>query len=220
MLRGSWDVRQTSDVECEGRVRMQSSLTGRFYRALVYVAAAHANQCRQGTKVPYVAHLLMAAGLVLDHGGNENEAIAALLHDTVAYQGGERRLRDIQQQFGDEVAAIVRACSDIDRDPEPWRQRTVHYLEHLHGISPAAQLVSAADALANVTSMISDYRIVNEVFWNRVSVSKADQLWYYRALTDILARRVPLSLARELDSRVRELEVMASHPHNETNEGR
>src|SRR5215468_3319350 len=104
--------------------RLSSFLTSRFDRALVYARETHAEQMRKGTDIPYVSHLLAVASLVLEDGGDEDEAIAALLHDAVEDQGGDQRLNDVRSRFGDRVAAIVESCSDSSEQPKPpWRTR-------------------------------------------------------------------------------------------------
>lgn len=186
-------------------------LTDRFRRALVYAATVHGDQLRKGTSIPYVSHLLIVTGLVLEHGGSEDETIAALLHDAVEDAGGPSRLQDIRTRFGSVVADIVHACSDTDETPKPpWRARKEQYLQHLNGASEAVRLVSAADKLANVRSIIQDYRTVGESLWSRFNAPRADQLWYYRALADTFNRLGPASLARELEAAVKELERLAA----------
>jgi (p)ppGpp synthase/HD superfamily hydrolase len=114
-------------------------------KALEFSTQLHAGQTRKGTAIPYVAHLLAVASLVLTHGGNEDEAIAALLHDAVEDQGGKR------DRFGKNVASIVDDCSDTDVEPKPpWKERKERYLAHLGSASPSAKLVAAADKLDNL----------------------------------------------------------------------
>jgi (p)ppGpp synthase/HD superfamily hydrolase len=186
-------------------------LTSRFYRALVYAASAHDGHVRKGTRIPYVSHLLIVAGLVLEHGGNEDEAIAALLHDAVEDRGGEVRLSDIRAQFGDTVADIVLACSDTTENPKPeWRTRKSDYIRHLDVAPDSVRLVSASDKLANARSLIQDYRAVGEQLWDRFSAPRDSQLWYYGSLVDAFNRLGPPSLARELDAAVAELERLVA----------
>src|SRR5580704_12529855 len=122
----------------------------RFDRALLYATDAHAAQSRKGTSRPYIAHLLGVAAIVLTHGGDEDEAIAALLHDAVEDQGGKPRLRDIRRKFGARVAGIVEGCTDADTEPKPpWLERKKKYLEHLRHADASVRLVSAADKVYN-----------------------------------------------------------------------
>src|SRR5262249_13573959 len=142
---------------------VKSPLGKRFERALVYATRAHATQFRKGTSRPYVSHLLGVASIVLTHGGNEDEAIAALLHDTVEDQGGQRRLRDIRRKFGSRVADIVEACSDTDVVPKPpWLERKKAYLDHLRHANSSVRLISAADKLYNIQETIADYRVAQD----------------------------------------------------------
>ncbi len=144
---------------------MQSSetasqiLSERFEEALVYAARLHANQTRKGTDIPYIAHLLGVAGIVLEDGGSETEAIAALLHDAVEDQGGLKTLEDIRGIFGDAVAEIVLAVSDSYTHPKPaWRERKQAYIDSIHRASPSAIRVSLADKVYNARSTLEDVR--------------------------------------------------------------
>ena len=158
-------------------------LTERFRRAFVHAADAHANQVRKGTEIPYVSHLMAVASLVLENGGTEDEAIAALLHDAVEDQGGAKRLELIRSEFGEGVATIVAGCTDTDVQPKPpWKARKTSYLSHLPAQSASIRLVSAADKLHNVRCILVDYRVVGEKLWGRFSASRDEILWYYRAL--------------------------------------
>src|ERR1700688_2299782 len=142
----------------------------RFDRALLYATAAHATQFRKGTRRPYIAHLLGVASIVLTHGGDEDEAIAALLHDAVEDQGGKPRLRDIRRKFGPRVAHIVEGCTDADTDPKPpWLERKKAYLHHLRSADASTCLVSAADKLYNAREILDDYRTHRERLWHRFS---------------------------------------------------
>jgi len=134
-------------------------LTQRFSQALVYAADAHQDQTRKGTTVPYVAHVLAVAALALENGATEDEAIAALLHDTAEDCGGEPRLRDVRERFGSTVADIVWGCSDTMETPKPpWRERKEAYLHRLDAESPSVLLVSACDKLHNVRSILVSVR--------------------------------------------------------------
>jgi (p)ppGpp synthase/HD superfamily hydrolase len=181
-------------------------LTGRFYRALGYAARLHAAQFRKGTKRPYVAHLLGVASIVLTHGGDEDGAIAALLHDAVEDQGGKPRLREIRRKFGARVARIVAGCTDADTLPKPpWLERKKTYLHHLRRANSSVRLVSAADKLYNVQETLSDYRDVGENIWKRFQATKKQTLWYYREVAKILRGKVPPPLANDLTRAINEL---------------
>jgi 5'-deoxynucleotidase YfbR-like HD superfamily hydrolase len=184
-------------------------LSDRFDRALVYATHIHAGQRRKGTGIPYVAHLLAVAALVLQNGGDEDQAIAALLHDAAEDHGGELRLADIRGRFGERVAAIVRACSDALPAPgEPkadWRPRKETYLAHLALASPDAVLVSAADKLDNARALLLDYQELGEALWGRFNAPRDGTLWYYREVVEVLERRLPGPLTRELADTVARL---------------
>jgi hypothetical protein len=175
---------------------------GRFLTAIAEATRLHAGQVRKGTEIPYIAHLLSVAALVIEDGGSENEAIAALLHDAVEDAGRAKTLEAIHKQFGDEVAMIVEACSDTDVTPKPpWRERKVAYLDHLRDPeTPESVLrVSLADKLHNARAILSDYRRLGDDLWSRFNTKSGDdQLWYYRSLAEIFESRIPGALADEL----------------------
>jgi GTP pyrophosphokinase len=174
-------------------------LTRRFDDALVYAARLHAKQLRKGTLVPYVAHLLATASIALEHGANEDEAIAALLHDAVEDQGGQKTLSAIRKRFGDSVAEIVMGCSDTDRIPKPpWRVRKEAHLRHLRRAPRSVRLVAAADKLHNARSIVADLREQGRVAWERFNAGPEEQLWYYGALVDMFSRKGPRRIAGEL----------------------
>jgi (p)ppGpp synthase/HD superfamily hydrolase len=181
-----------------------------FEEALTYATQVHAAQRRKGGDVPYVAHLLGVASLVLEDGGGEQEAIAALLHDAVEDQGGPERLTDIRTRFGDDVADIVAGCSDTDEVPKPaWRPRKEEYIARLASARPEVVRVSLADKVHNDRSLLFDYRLMGDELWTRFNPD-ADHLWYYRTLV-IAFRDVSTSpLVDELDRVVSELERVAS----------
>jgi (p)ppGpp synthase/HD superfamily hydrolase len=182
-------------------------LTSRFSQALVYAADAHKDQTRKGTNVPYVAHVLAVAALALENGATEDEAIAALLHDTAEDCGGEARLRDVRERFGATVADIVWGCSDTMETPKPpWRERKEAYLHRLDAESPSVLLVSACDKLHNVRSLLVSIRNDGEAAWARFKGGKAGTLWYYRAALATLKRLgVSPRLAHELEISLEEL---------------
>jgi (p)ppGpp synthase/HD superfamily hydrolase len=175
----------------------------RFVDALGYAARAHAGQRRANDGQPYVAHLLRVAGLVIQDGGSEDEAIAALLHDAVEDQGGLERLNDIRKRYGHPVADIVDECTDSYGDPKPpWRARKEQYLAELEGSSPGALRVSMADKLDNVNSLLRAYRIDGEELWARSNKGPDDVRWYYGTLATRFAELRPGPLADELSRTV------------------
>ena len=187
-------------------------ITARFQDALVYATRLHAAQLRKGTQIPYVSHLLAVASLVLEHGGNEDEAIAALLHDAAEDQGGQATLDEIRRRFGDNVAQIVDGCTDTTVTPKPpWKERKEKYLAHLPEASPSVLLVSLADKLHNAGAILFDYRVLGDALWSHFNAtSKQDVLWYYRSLVKTFRRTAaPIPVVDELDRVVSELERFA-----------
>jgi (p)ppGpp synthase/HD superfamily hydrolase len=187
----------------------------RFLRAFLFAAEKHAGQARKASTIPYIAHLMGVTSLVLEYGGDEDIAIAALLHDVVEDCGGAPMLKEVRRRFGPRVAKMVQGCTDSDTDPKPpWRERKDAYLRHLKNAGADTRLVSAADKLNNVRAILSDYRTVGEAVWARFNGGREGTLWYYRALSDEFLRRKPNPLMRELELAVRELEAGAAHPEN------
>jgi (p)ppGpp synthase/HD superfamily hydrolase len=175
----------------------QPVLGDAFARAVPYAVELHRFQARKGTSIPYLTHLLAVCSLVLEDGGTEDEAIAALLHDGPEDQGGEPILAEIRAQFGDEVAAIVDGLSDsmtpVGAMKESWRPRKQRYLGRLEEESESVLRVSLADKLHNARSIAIDLASEGELVWNRFHAGEGDQAWYYRQLLDVFERRVPTS---------------------------
>ena len=181
-----------------------------FQRALDYAARLHGDQSRKGTRLPYITHLLAVAAIVGENGGTEDEVVAALLHDAPEDRGGEARLRDIRLRFGHAVAEIVAGCSDTYEDPKPpWRERKERHLAHLAGASDSVRLVSAADKLHNARSVLSDYRAVGDVLWDRFNGGREGTLWFYRAVVDTLRVEQNDPTVEEIGRVVSELERLA-----------
>ena len=135
------------------------ALSPRFIDALAYAADLHARQWKKGTTIPYVAHLLGTCAITLEHGADEDTAIAALLHDAIEDQGGVAIEVVIRERYGERVAAIVRGCSDSDGEPKPpWRERKEAYIAHLATADSATLLVSASDKLDNARRILADLR--------------------------------------------------------------
>jgi hypothetical protein len=188
-----------------------SRLTARFREALVWAAELHATQTRKGGDTPYVAHLMAVASTVIEHGGDEDQAIAALLHDAIEDQGGDETRQEMRHRFGDRVVAIVDACTDTDETPKPpWRVRKERYIAHLAEIPDDALLISLADKYQNVSAIWRDYQLVGEQLWDRFSGLKDGTLWYYRSLATAYAAREGGWLAAEVDRIVGELERLAA----------
>jgi (p)ppGpp synthase/HD superfamily hydrolase len=176
-------------------------------RAFRYAAEKHAGQPRKQTAVPYLSHLMAVASLVLEAGGDEDMAIAALLHDVVEDCGGMPRLREVRKKFGPRVAKIVEGCTDSFVEPKPeWKARKKDYLREVKHADRETRLVSASDKLHNVRTILADYRKDGEAIWTRFTGKKEGTLWYYRALSDEYQRRNPNRITRELEIAVTELE--------------
>jgi len=185
-------------------------LMWRFDVALQFASGLHHDQARKGGSVPYIAHLMGVCALVLEAGGDEDQAIAALLHDSVEDQGGLATLETISHLFGQRVAAAVESCSDSTvSDPTkkpPWRDRKEKYLTHVRSANADALIVGAADKLHNARAVLTDYRQIGEELWSRFSVPKAEQLWYYSALVEAFKQTTaPNVLVSELERVVKEL---------------
>lgn len=189
-------------------------LSPRFERALVHVTRLHARQERKGSDIPYVAHLLGVASIVLQYGGKEDEAIAALFHDAIEDQGGKAMREEIRMAYGDEVTAIVDGCTDADTFPKPpWRERKEKYIAHIADAPPSVLLVSAADKLENARAILKDFRQIGDRIWRRFKGGKGGSLWYYRHVVNAYrsARNLQTDarvkpLVDELDRVVTEIE--------------
>ena len=190
-------------------------LTEHFDRAVQYANRIHANQTRKGTDVPYMTHLLGVASLVLENGAqSEEEVIGALLHDAAEDQGGRPRLEDIREQFGEQVAHIVDACTDSYESPKPpWRPRKEAYVAHVRervergGDEPALR-VSLADKLHNTRAILADVRESGDAVFERFNGKKDGTIWYYAALVDAF-RGFPNRMVGELEREVTELRRLA-----------
>jgi GTP pyrophosphokinase len=186
-------------------------LSERFTAALTYATKLHANQVRKGSDVPYIAHLLGVASIALEYGANEDEAIAALLHDAIEDQGGAATREEIRRCFGDTVTEIVDGCTDAETVPKPpWQQRKEAYIAHIPNASPSVLLVSAADKLHNARSILKDYRILGEAVWERFKGGKEGSLWYYRALVEAFRQTGSTPLIDELERVVSDLEQLVA----------
>lgn len=184
-------------------------LDQRFLEGLAYATKLHARQARKGTRVPYVSHLLGVASIVLAEGGDEEMAIAALLHDAVEDQGGKPTAQEIERRFGKRVAQLVEACTDADTVPKPpWKERKTRYIEAIRHEPADARLISAADKLHNVRDILADYRQLGDAVWKRFRGGREGTLWYYRSLVDAFRVAGGNRLVDELDRVVTELEQL------------
>ncbi len=167
-------------------------LTDRIAQALALAVKAHKGQYRKGTTIPYISHPMAVASIALEHGANEDQAMAALLHDAIE-DGGAQYAKEIQDQFGPHVLAIVEGCTDGVPDAlgykGSWKMRKERYLKHLESASVDVVLVSSSDKLHNARSIVEDQlKTGNEVF-TRFSATKAQTLWYYSSLAEIFDRK-------------------------------
>lgn len=182
-------------------------LSHRFTQALVYATELHAEQIRKGSKVPYISHLLGVASIALEYGADEDEAIAALLHDAIEDQGGQTVRAEIRVRFGERVTEIVDGCTDTDTTPKPpWAERKKAYIARISSTLPSVRLVSAADKLHNIRSILKDYRTQGDVVWDLFKGGKQGTLWYYRSLVAAFHEADSTPIVVELDRLVTELE--------------
>ena len=188
-------------------------ISDRFHDAVTLACQLHARQARKVSGIPYISHLFGVAALAMEHGADEDVAIAALLHDAVEDQGGHPTLAKSRKQFGDRVADIVDGCTDAYDDPKPpWRQRKEQYIEHLQSADASVRLVSASDKLHNLRSILSDVITYGDEVYDRFKAGKEGTLWYYRSLVEVFKRTGPARLAGELDRVITELEQVAEQP--------
>ena len=179
----------------------------RLAKALRFALEAHGDQKRKGTEIPYVSHLLQVAGLVLEHEGGADQAVAALLHDTI--EDCDVSEDTLRERFGAEVGRIVRSCSDVlegdtSGTKSPWRDRKKRYIQHVRGEDAAIRLVSACDKLHNLRSMLADLHSEGPATLERFSGSPRQLLWYYREVRAAVGDDLPARLLRELDAGIAE----------------
>lgn len=178
-------------------------LTTRYDEAFQYAHDLHRTQTRKGTKIPYISHLLTVSALVVEHGGTEDQAIGALLHDAAEDQGGAKTLDEIRRRFGDAVAQIVYDCTDAWIEPKPdWRPRKEAYLATLPGKPTQSLLVSLADKTHNAEAILFDYRVLGDQLWQRFTGGAAGTRWYYNALAEVFLQALPGRLSDRLSRAV------------------
>jgi (p)ppGpp synthase/HD superfamily hydrolase len=181
-------------------------LTDRFETALAFAAQIHQGHSRKSSQVPYLSHLLSVAALVLEDGGSEDEAIAALLHDAIEDQGDRTDLADLRRRFGDRVAEIVDACSDTDQHPKPpWRGRKEAFIDRMRTAPLDVLRVACADKLHNARSTLADLRLEGGSAWDKFGAGRDEQLWYYGSLSELFQQRMPGPLSAELARTVAEI---------------
>jgi len=189
------------------------TLGPRFEEALLFAVQTHGGDLRKGTSIPYVSHLFSVCALVLEDGGDEDEAIAALLHDTLEDHPKEVTKADLARRFGPRVADLVAQCTDTPPDyrggpKAPWRGRKEAYVERIREERYPLCRVALADKLHNTRSIVLDHRRFGDEVWTRFNAAKEDELRYHRALVEAFREAMaPDHLVSELDSLVRELEA-------------
>jgi (p)ppGpp synthase/HD superfamily hydrolase len=184
---------------------------------LDYAVRLHAKQFRKRTYRPYIGHLLSVTSIVIEYGGDEEMAIAALLHDAVEDQGGLPRLHEIRKKFGKRVAHIVDGCTDSYAEPKPpWMERKRAYVHQLGTETDEVRLVSAADKLSNARETLYEVRVHGDNVFERFAGKKDGTLWYYRALVSEFRKAGSNPLVEELDRVVTELESVAKIKNTET----
>jgi len=165
-------------------------LTDRFFTAMAYASDAHKEQVRKSTDIAYISHPFGVASLVIEAGGDEDQAIAGLLHDVAEDCGGEPRLTEIAEKFGDRVAHIVRGCSDslvVEEDKKaPWRDRKEAHIEHLRSSNADVLLVTAADKTHNARAISTDIQSIGNKVWDRFNSDQEQILWYYNSVYKVL----------------------------------
>jgi (p)ppGpp synthase/HD superfamily hydrolase len=167
-----------------------------FGKAVNWAMEKHAMHLRKGTKIPYAAHLMAVTSLVLEAGGTEAEATAAILHDVVE-DIESVSIDDIRDNFGDEVADIVYACTDAEVIPKPpWKERKLNYINHLNDAHESALIVSMADKYHNANAILNDYREIGDELWNRFNGGREGTLWYYEELAKVISSRATGRLER------------------------
>ena len=171
------------------------TLGDQYFKAVSYAADAHRDQVRKSTNIAYISHPLGVSALLLEVGGDEDQAIAGLLHDVAEDCGGEVRLQEIAELFGDRVAHIVRGCSDSlvanDGEKAPWRERKEVHIEHLKSSDFDTLLVTAADKTHNARSIVTDLQSIGNEVWKRFNIQTTPDLiiWYYNSMFEVLQDR-------------------------------
>jgi (p)ppGpp synthase/HD superfamily hydrolase len=167
-------------------------LGDRFSDAFAFAVHLHARQARKGSTISYLTHLMSVCSLVLEDGGDEDQAVAALLHDGPEDQGGRPVLDEIRHRFGDDVARLVEGLTDTFDSPKPkWRTRKEDYVARLEHEPTSVLRVSLADKLHNLRSVAVDHAAVGEAIWERFNAGRAEQAWYYGGLLGVFERRLP-----------------------------
>ena len=183
-------------------------LTNRFDEALAWASELHREQTRKGAGAPYISHLLAVTAMVLEAGADEDEAIAAVLHDAIEDQGGHAVREEIRRRFGDRVTALVDGCTDAEEMPKPpWRERKEAFIASIASAPPSVRLIVTADKLHNVSCSIQDLEREGPEVWNRFR-GREKALWYYRSVTAALEAAGENPLTPRLKRALEQLEQM------------
>ncbi len=181
-------------------------LSDRFEEALIYATQLHAYQVRKGSSVPYISHLMSVAALVLEDGGDEEQAIAALLHDAIEDRGGDKTRQEILAKFGKNVATIVEGCTESDLVPKPpWRDRKLASINKLRHATLEIRRVMLADKLHNARSILADWHRYGDDVWHRFKGGKQGTLWYYNSIVQANQGKDDSFLGAELARVVQQL---------------
>lgn len=202
----------------ENQKNMTAQFTERFAEAFKYAAHEHRCQMRKGTKIPYISHLMSVSALIWENGGDEDQAIAGLLHDVIEDadppSAVPRIRKEILERFGPRVLRLVEGCTDGEQDASgekaPWKERKENYLEHLQHEPAELLLVSCCDKLHNARAILTDLTTHGESLFNRFTGKKEGTLWYYRKLSEIYQAKLPNVVAvRELASVVDSINALS-----------
>ncbi len=195
---------------------LNHELGQRFEQALSLAIQVHANQRRKDSGAPYIAHVLGVTALVLEDGGSEDEAIAALLHDSAEDQGGEEMLATIRAKFGEKIAAIVDECSDTLEMPKPpWQARKQNHLARLEHASPEAIRVMAADKVYNSRNLLRGLLERGDTIWENFKGGRDGTLWYFKQMHNILNKIHPGYLTNELFRAIEDIELISPDKIND-----
>jgi GTP pyrophosphokinase len=204
---------------------MTAQFTERFAEAFKYAAQEHRCQLRKGTTIPYISHLMSVSALVWENGGDEDQAIAGLLHDVIEDadppSAVPRIRKEILEKFGKRALDLVEGCTDGEQDTSgekaPWKERKDKYLDHLQHESTELLLVSCCDKLHNARAILTDLQTHGEKLFDRFTGKKEGTLWYYRKLSQIYQSKLPNVVAvRELTSVVDLIEKLSNVPESNT----
>ncbi|MBW3537169.1 MAG: HD domain-containing protein [Actinobacteria bacterium] len=186
-------------------------------RAWALSAELHRDQFRKARNVPYVSHLWSVAALVLEHGGDDRQVAAALLHDAAEDQGGIAVLERIASELGDDVAGLVRLLSDSladttsGEDKERWDERKQRYIDGIGEADDRVLLISACDKLHNLRSLLTDHRELGDTVWSHFTKSDPSvHVWYYGSLVAAFRGRIPPALEADLELVLAQLVELAA----------